>query len=454
MNIENIFSIFFYFSKILEKVLFYEIFGFPILVILLIFTALYFSFSLKFPSLRYFRRSMNSIVKGDGESSILKTTQSLFTSLSSVVGLGSIGGVATAIYVGGAGAIFWLVLMSFFSMNTTFAEVLLAMKYRNVDENRKSVECAPICYIREFFKSINFIKLGIFLSISYAVLYFIGLLGAEVYQIKETINILSGFEFLVKYKVILVVVFDVILLIIVYGGIARIAKIFEKLLPLVCGLYLLSVLIILLVNFNNIFSGISTIIAEAFRWKSLGGGILGSICAGVKRAVYTNEAGLGTSTTPYVASQSDNYIKQAGVGALNPFFVSIMCLLTGLAVVITGAYDGDLNGVLMVKEAFNSVSPWFVYVLIFEIVLISFSLSLSIIFYIQNIYLYIFGKKTLFVCYILQFFISMGAIFLDLSDIITMTDTLYLSMALPNIIGLFCARKEIKEICEKCEERL
>lgn len=453
MDIKSIFGVFLSFSEFLEKILFYEVFSFPVLVILLIFTALYFSFNLRFPSLKYFKKSINLLLNNSGDGGILRTTQSLFTSLSSVVGIGSIGGVATAIYLGGAGAVFWLVLMSFFSMNTVFAEVLLAMKYKNVNESEKTVECAPVSYIREFFKSINFIKLGIILSICYAVLYFVGLLGTEVYQIKETINILSEFKFLSNHKISLVIIFNLTLLVIAYGGISRIAKIFEKLLPFVCGLYLVSILIILLFNFSNIFDGIYIIVKEAFSLKSLGGGIMGSICAGVKRAVYTNEAGLGTSTTPYTANKSDNCIKQAGIGSLNPFFVSVMCLLTGLAVVITGVYDGGSNGVLMVKEAFSSVSHWFTYILVIEIILISFSLSLSSAFYIQNIYLYIFGKKTLIICYLLQLFISVSAVALDLNEIVVMADTLYLSIAIPNLICLFCARKKIKEIYTECREK-
>lgn len=447
----NIFNIFIYFSNLLEKILFYEILGFPILILLLIVAALYFSFSLKFPAVKHFKNAFNSMKSNENEDGLLKSTQSLFTSLSSVIGMGSIAGVATAIYIGGPGAIFWLVIIAFFAMNMSFAETLLAAKYKNVDKEQKSVECAPVSYIRGTFKDLNLKKFGIILSVIYAVLYFIGLLGTQAYQIEETVNLLTEFEIFMKYRVLIIILLDILILVIVYGGITKIAKIFDKSLPIVCSIYLISIFIILLFNITKIPGAILTIIKDAFTLQSATGGIIGAICTGVKRGIYSNESGLGSATTPYAAMKSNNYIKQAAIGALNPFFVSIICFLTGLVIIVSGTYlnvDGA-NGIILTKNAFATVFPWFPYILSIIILILSISICISSAFNAENVYLYYFSKKTIFIYILLQFSILMCGVFFDLNQIIDMADTLYLSIGLPNLICLFSARKIIKQIYQK-----
>lgn len=449
----KIFNLFLYLVKILEKIIFYEIYGFPILIIALIIAFLFFSFYLGFPALKLFKKSLKIISESNGseEGGLLKSKQSLFTSLASVVGVGCIAGVATAIYVGGIGSIFWLVITALFSTNMSFAENLLASKYKNVNEEQKTVECAPVSYIRNSFRDLNLAKIGLILSTTYAFLYFFGLLGTQIYQIEETVNLLAEFKFLANYKVLIAAVFDIVILCIIYGGITKIASIFDKLLPTVCGLYIISVCIILIYNITKIPLALLLIIKEAFKIKSITGGIIGALCTGIKRGVYCTEAGLGSSTTPYAAMKTDNPIKQAMLGSLNPIFVSIMCLFTGLAIVASGAYlsaNGG-NGIVLTKNAFDTVSHYFSYILTLVISLLTMSVCISSAFNAENVYLHYFGKKSLFIFFILQFLMLMGGAFLNLEEVIAIADTLYLSIAIPNLICMFFARKIIKEIYAK-----
>ncbi len=446
----KIFNTLLYLTKFLENILFYEVYGFPILIIGLISGFLFFSFYLKFPAIKYLKKSLKSISGADesGEGGLLKSKQSLFTSLASVVGVGCIAGVATAIYVGGAGSIFWIVITAIFSTNMSFAENLLAAKYKNVNEKEKTVECAPVSYIRGALKDLKLKKFGLILSSIYAFLYFMGLLGTQTYQIGETVNLLTEFEFLANYKILIAAIFDITILCIIYGGITKIASVFDKLLPAVCGLYIISVCIILLFNITKIPMALLIIIKEAFKIKSITGGIIGALCTGIKRGVYCTEAGLGSSTTPYAAMKADNPIKQAMMGSLNPILVSLLCLFTGLAIVVSGVYlkTDSGNGIVLTKNAFDTVSPWFSYVLTMVISLLTLSVCISSAFNAENVYLHCFGKKTLFIYFIMQFTMLMGGAFFKLDEVISIADTLYLSIAVPNLICMFIVRKTVKEI--------
>lgn len=456
----NFVDFFIRFGRLLDNILFHEFFGFPFLVLLLIAISIFFSFYLHFPNIKFFKFAIKNSIKdnktpSDKNNGLLKSKQSLFTSLSSVIGMGSIAGVATAIYVGGPGSIFWLIFMVLFSMNTSFAETLLAVKYRKINTEEKSIDCAPVSYIKGTMKDNGFLKFGIFLSAVYGVMYFIGLIGSQMYQVEEVVNLLTDFKLFKNSGITITILFDIFVLVVVYGGITKIAKMFEKLLPLVCGLYLFSVIIILIFNIKQIPLAFYTIIKEAFKLKSATGGIVGALCTGIKRGAYSNEAGLGAATTPYAAMESDNPIKQASIGSLNPFFVGIMCLATGLIIISSGVYSGNSNGIVLVSDAFGTVFSWFPYILSILIPLLSFSLCVSSTFNAQNVYQYYFGKKTNFIFIMVQFIMILTAAFVDLDEIIMLADTLYLSIALPNIICLFFSRNMIrdfyKENCAKIE---
>lgn len=449
------------FGHLLDNVLFYEFFGFPFLVLLLILNSIFFSFYLHFPNIKFIKFAIRNATKENDSSDsnnngILKSRQSLFTSLSSVIGMGSIAGVATAIYVGGPGSIFWLVFIVLFSMNTSFAETLLAVKYRKINTEEKSIDCAPVSYIKGAMKDNGMLKFGIFLSAVYGIMYFIGLIGSQMYQVEEVVNLLTDFKFFKNSSISITILFDILVLVVVYGGITKIAKVFEKLLPLVCGIYLFSVIIILIFNIKQIPLAFYTIIKEAFKIKSATGGIIGALCTGIKRGTYSNEAGLGAATTPYAAMESDNPIKQASIGSLDPFFVGIMCFATGLIIISSGVYSGNSssNGIVLVSDAFGTVFSWFPYILSILIPLLSFSLCVSSTFNAQNVYQYYFGKKTDFIFIIIQFIMILTAAFVNLDEIVMLADTLYLSIALPNIICLFISRKMIRDFYKENRVRI
>lgn len=437
-----------------EKIIFYEIFGFPLITILLLISSIFFSFYLGFPAIKLFKKSFKTLTKNDdtGNDSILNSKQSLLTSFSSIFGLGSIAGIGTGIYMGGAGAIFWLVVTTIFAMNLSFSEVFLAKKFKNQNLEDKSVECAPIRYIKDSLKEVNFVKLGIILSVIYGFLYFFGLLAIQMYQIKEATNIITEFNFFKDKQLYIVIIMEILLLLSTYKGITGLSKVFSKLMPIICALFLLSIFVILLVNITNIPNALLTIVTEAFKLKSITGGIIASISSGVRRLFFSAELGLGSSTTPLAATNTKNIIEESAKATLNPFFVAMLSFITGLAIISSGVYNPEtntLNGILLLKATFESVSPLLFYMLIIIVTLLSFTITAGITFSAQNIYNYCFGKKTTLVFVVIHFFCSIMTIYLNLTKVISIGDTFYLSLAIPNIICLFLTRKLIKDAYKK-----
>ncbi|MDR1494538.1 MAG: alanine:cation symporter family protein [Rickettsiales bacterium] len=437
--------------EILDEVIFYNIGGFPALILVLICTGLFFSFYLKFPNITLFKHSIREATKGSSDSGLLKSKQSLFTSLSSIIGMGSVAGVAMAVRIGGPGAVIWLMIMVLFSMNTSFAETLLAVKYKSVNMEDKSIDCAPVRYIKESLSEINLKSFGVFLATVYGIMYFIGLIGTQMYQVREVTSLLMQFGPLANAKFVITILFDIIVILVILGGITNVAKILEKLLPAICGSYLISVIVILLFNLKRLPLAIWVMLREAFRLKSATGGIIGALCTGVQRGTFSNEAGLGTATTPYAAMESDNIVKPAGLGSMNPLFVGIVCLATGLIIVSSGIYLNPAvsdSGIVMVKNAFSTAFSWFPYVLCVIIPMLSLSLCISSAFNAQNVYQHYFGKKTTIIYFLIQFLLILSSAFTNPEDVMKIADVLYMSIAIPNIICLLLVREIIKKTYE------
>lgn len=433
-----------------SDIIFYEVLGFPLIVILLLISSIFFSFYLGFPAIKLFKNSFKSLLKDENadKKTLLSSKQSLLTSFSTIFGLGSIAGIGTGIYMGGAGAIFWLLITTIFAMNLSYAEVFLAKKFKNQNLKDKSIECAPIRYIKDSLKEVNLVKLGIVLSFIYGFLYFISLLAIQMYQLKEATNIITEFDFFKNKGLYVVIIMEICLLLSTYKGITGLSKVFSKLMPVICVLFLLSISIVLLVNIMNIPKALFTIITEAFKIESITGGIIASISNGVRRLFFSAELGLGSSTTPLAASNTKNIVEESAKATLNPFFVAMLCFISGLAIISSGVYNPEtntLNGIVMLKATFESVSPILSFVLTIIVIMLSFTITAGITFNAQNIYNYRFGKNTTIIFVIIHILCSLMTVYLDLTKVVSIGDTFYLSLSIPNIICLFLTRKIIKK---------
>ncbi|MCZ6792886.1 MAG: alanine/glycine:cation symporter family protein [Planctomycetota bacterium] len=426
-----------------------------LVVIWLIFGSLAFTFLMGFINLRGFRHAID-LVRGrysdphsTGEVSHF---QALSAALSATVGLGNIAGVAYAVYVGGPGAVFWMVASAFFGMSSKFVECTLGQKYRLIDAQGR-VSGGAMHYLRRGMAELGWGKagvvLGVVLSVVFSLLCIGGSLGGgNMFQANQSYEALSSAVGLsAEYKVLGSLVYGVALAIsvglVIIGGIRRIATTASRIVPLMCGLYVLGSLYIILTNYGAIPEALGEIFSQAFSTDAVKGGFIGVLVIGVQRAAFSNEAGIGSAAIAHAAAKTDEPVREGLVSLLEPFIDTIVvCSMTGLAVVITGAYSdpqfqeiGSGEAAAITVKAWSTVSDWFPLVLAAATVLFAFSTLISWSYYGERCWAYLFGSgSTLVYKVIFLLFILMGAV-IKLGNVIDFSDMMILGMAFPNLLG-------------------
>ena len=423
----------------------------PFVVLWLIFGALFFTFRMGFINVRGFFHSLR-VVKGDyddpADAGEVSHFQALSAALSATVGLGNIGGVATAVAVGGPGAVFWMVLSGFFSMSSKFVECTLGQKYRRLDSTGH-VLGGPMQYLRAGLQELGWGKLGFFLSFVFALLC-IGASfgGGNMYQanqsweaIKEAVEFDEAGWWYHNGATVYGLTLAVLVGLVILGGIQRIAATAGKIVPLMCGLYLVGGLIILGMNFDKVGAAFQTIVSSAFGIDAVRGGALGVIIMGIRRAAFSNEAGVGSAAIAHSAAKTDRPVREGLVALLEPFIDTIVvCTMTGLVIVVTGVYEPHLGaekvaGASLTLNAFAEAGTAFKVVLGIATVFFAFSTMISWSYYGERCWAYIFGAKTtliyklIFLC-----FIYVGSV-ITLGNVMDFSDMMILGMALPNLLG-------------------
>lgn len=456
-------------SQAIQNVIFWgpEIAGttFPLIVMWLAAGALFFSIYLGFPNIRYARHAFGCLGNKYDEPDAKGQTsnfKSLSACLSATIGLGNIAGVAVAISLGGPGAAFWMLMLGIFGMGSKFAEVTLGHKYRIFPNSERPNEVAggPMYYLREAFTRHNLPKIGAAIAAIYAIACIGGAIGGgNMYQsnqvFEQVVHATGGTEsFLSEKGWLFGLMFAGLTGLVTLGGISSIAKVASKLTPIMAGFYTLCGLIVLAVNFQHIPSGVVTIFSSAFSLEAGIGGLIGAIIAGVKRAAFSNEAGLGTAAIIQASAKTNYSVRQGLVGGLGPFFDTvIVCMITALVIVISGAYDPtqDLQGVDLTSRAFETVLPWFDYALAVCVSLFAFSTIIVYSYYGEKCLGYLLGdKKIVAISFRLAFlvFVVIGSS-ISLGTVIDIADATFLSMAIPNLIGLYLLAPEIKKDMKK-----
>lgn len=438
--------------KIFGEVRQITIMGIPLLVAWLIVGAVFFTLKLRFVNLRLFKHSID-VARGkyydpDAPGTVTHL-QALFTAVAATVGVGNIGGVAIAVSVGGPGAVIWMMLASFFSMSTKFAEVTLGQKYRRYKNGH--LYAGAFYYLEDGFKERGYVRTGAFLGKLAAILCIGGAIGAGLmFQANQSVSIITdSFHLSSMSKFILILALSGTIGIILLGGIKRIAHLAEKIVPSMAVLYIISCLIILIINYNNILSAIGTMFNYAFTHNALYGGVIGAVIQGFKRAAFSNEAGLGSAPIAHAAAKTREPVREGSIALLEPFIDTIIiCFMTGIVIVVTGVYEGaDVNqgGVLLTRNAFATVSSWFPYILSPIVFLFAFSTMLTYSYYGQQAWLYLTNGKRVYLCHLLfMCFIFIGGS-IQLGIVIDFADILFLSMAVPNLIGLYVMSGNIKD---------
>jgi AGCS family alanine or glycine:cation symporter len=374
------------------------------------------------------------------------------------VGLGNIAGVAIAISIGGPGAPFWMILAGLLGMSSKFTECTLGVKYRKIDKNGV-VSGGPMYYLRDGLKKKGLKWLGLILSGLFAILVIGGSFGGgNMFQANQSFSQLTyiapGLEgYGAWYGVIVAILVGIVII----GGIKSIAKITDKIVPLMAVVYVGTALIIIFMNIDHTGDAFRLIFDGAFQADAMKGGIIGVLIVGFQRAAFSNEAGAGSAAIAHSAVKTDKPITEGFVALLEPFVDTVViCTMTALVLIFTNTYNNPLGleGAQLTSQAFGSVFSWFPYVLVVAIFLFAFSTMISWSYYGLKGFDYLFGdlfyklfgnrnvtKYTYFVMFL--GFIVVGSAS-NMGAVMDFSDMMILSMGFPNILGLLILAPEVR----------
>jgi AGCS family alanine or glycine:cation symporter len=415
----------------------------PPLLILLVGTGIYLTLRLgliqvfKLPlALRYLFSKDPDDKDGQGD---VSSFAALCTALAATIGTGNIVGVATAIKVGGPGALFWMWLAGFFGMATKYAECLLSVKYRVVDENGE-MSGGPMYYIERGLGNKWLAKAFAFFGIGVA-LFGIGTF-AQINSITEAVNLTFNVPILAT-----AIIITVLVALITLGGIKSISKAAEVIVPFMTVFYVASSIMILGLNIEALPSTIILVVKSAFTPTAATGGFLGAsvmlaIRSGVARGVFSNESGLGSAPIATAAAKTNSCVKQGLISMTGTFFDTIIvCTMTGLILIMTGQWQGNYAGASMTNMAFKQgLGGWGSYIVTIGLIFFAFTTILGWNYYGERCTEYLFGVKGIKPYrYIFILLVSVGA-FLKLDLIWILADIVNGLMALPNLIALIGLR--------------
>lgn len=456
-QIEVFFS---YINSGLGKVLFYPLplIQFPLILGVMVFGGLFFTIRYGFINVRLFKHAFD-ILRGkyDDPNHVgeISHFQALTSALSATVGLGNIAGVALAIQLGGPGAVFWMWVVAFFGMSMKLSSCTFSQLYRSVSEDGV-VLGGPMVYLKQAFAKRNWPKVGIFLGSFSAVATILGALGGgNLFQANQTYELLANqFPYLSDKPLIVGFVLMLLVGVVVWGGIKRIAEVTEKLVPSMLFFYVAGCLYVILGHFSLVPSMFKMIFVEAFVPDAMFvGGFIGVLIQGVQRGSFSNEAGVGTAAIAHAAAKTDQPIREGAVAMLGPFFDTIIiCSMTALTILITKVHlREDLAGLgaQMTAEAFATAGAFMPYVLTIATVVFAYSTIISYSYYADRAIRFLFGKKWLKPFQVLFLLFVFIAPTLSLREVIGFSDLMLLSMAMPNIIGMTFLSGEIKILIDK-----
>ncbi|NER12319.1 amino acid carrier protein [Leptobacterium flavescens] len=473
-----------------------KIFGYdiPIVVLLLVLGATFFTLYFRFPNIRLFPVAINTVrgkydeldhhgaeksdlavdgdvigtIKDESQEGEVSHFQALTTAVSGTVGLGNIAGVAVAIALGGPGATFWMIVCGLIGMSSKFVECTLGVKYRDVGEDG-TVYGGPMYYLSKGLKERGMGVFGKILGGLFAILC-VGASfgGGNAFQSNQAAAQLTGligisFE---TYGFWIGVIMAAIVAVVIIGGIKRIANVTEKIVPFMAGIYILACLVIIFSNFSFVDDAFGMIISGAFTPMAGLGGLVGVLIVGFQRAAFSNEAGAGSAAIAHSAVKTKYSASEGVVALLEPFIDTVViCTMTALVVIFYNsgdifAYGGDgggnvilnatgeaVGGVGLTSLAFDSVIPHFSKILTVAIVLFAFSTMISWSYYGLQSWKYLFGRgKGADLAYKLLFlaFVIIGAS-TTLNAVIKFSDAMILALVFPNMIGLFFLFPRVRE---------
>ena len=449
----------------MSSILFFPVMGFPLLVVWLVAGGIFFTLRLGFVNVRFFAHGI-MVARGkyskDSDPGEVTHFQALTAAVSATVGLGNIAGVAIAVSLGGPGAVIWMMIAGFFGMSAKFAEVTLGQAYRKIDAQGK-VSGGAFYYLQEGLAEHNFPRLGKVLAVAFAIFCIGGSLGGgNLFQSNQTVIILKDtYPLISDLDMILALVLAISVGIVLIGGIKRIAHVAEAIVPLMAFIYVTAAIVVLVTNADKIPDGLSFMFRSAFSNDAFAGGIAGALINGFKRAAFSNEAGLGSAPIAHAAAKTKEPVREGCVALLEPFIdTMVICLMTGLVITVTGVYasgDASAEGVTLTSQAFATVIDWFPMILSIAVALFAFSTMITWSYYGERAWGYLFGKKSIRLYHV----IFCAVVFIggvlqkdDINLVVDLSDLLLLSMAIPNMIGLYFLSNKVAKMLSEYNKKL
>ena len=460
-------------TNVIMKVIFFEIsFGgtsVPFVLIWLLAGAIFFTFYFKFINISGFRHALD-VVRGryDDPNDIGEVShfQALTAALSGTVGVGNIAGVAFAVSLGGPGATFWMIVAGLLGMSSKFVECTLGTKYRQ-ENSDGSVSGGPMYYLRDGLAKQGKAGLGKVLAVLFAIACIGGSFGGgNMVQInqatKQLIEVTGGEEasFLAGQSWIFGAIMAVLVGLIIIGGIKSIARVTDKVVPFMVGIYVLGALIVLGGNFTEIPAAFGLIISSAFSPEAAYGGLIGVLIVGFQRAAFSNEAGIGSASIAHSAAKTNEPVSEGIVALLEPFIDTVViCTMTALVIVISGygeigqetalglAQARDLQAIELTSSAFAQTMSWFPVVLSFAVILFALSTMISWSYYGLKSWTFLFGEsKMADLSYkaIFCMFVILGSA-ISAQSVFDFGDAMIFAMCFPNVLGLYFLMGEVKQ---------
>ncbi len=456
--------------------------GFPFIVLVLMCGGVVFTLMFRFINIRMFRHSID-VIRGKfdrpSDEGQISHFQALTSALSATVGLGNIAGVAVAIGMGGAGAVFWMWIIAFFGMSLKFVSCSFAQLYRRVDADGH-VLGGPMVYLEEGIKERypSVAWLGKVFGVSFAVFTIMAAFGGgNMFQANQTYSLVAdqfgwtaafeageiseGARFATALCVGITLAFFAGIVII--GGIKRIGVVTSKVVPLMCGFYCLVCLVIIGTNIGKVPTMLSEIFSCALNGQAMFGGFVGVLIMGAKRAAFSNEAGLGSAAIAHSAAKTDEPIREGTVAMIGPFIDTIVvCTMTALAILITGAHldpetgaaFADPQGIKITATAFSTLGQWVPWLLTIAVVIFAYSTLISWSYYGERSVEYLFGKAGIMPYRVVYVFIVIAGPVLSLKNVIGFADMMLFSMAFPNIIGLLLISGKLRPLVKDYVDRV
>ena len=410
----------------------------PPLLILLVGTGIYLTLRLRLLQISRLSRAFRLIfVSGEDHHGDVSSFAALCTALAATVGTGNIIGVATAIKVGGPGALFWMWLAAFFGMATKYAEGLLAIKYRSKDAHG-AIAGGPMHYILLGMGE-KWRPLAIFFAVAGVLVALLGIgTFTQVNSITEAMQNTIQLPPAVTASILAILV-----ALVIFSGIQSIARVSTKVVPFMAAIYILGTVTVLAVNLDRLLPTLQLVFSSAFSQTAAVGGFAGAtiqmaIQNGVARGVFSNESGLGSAPIAAAAAKTKEPVEQGLISMTGTFIDTlIICSLTGLTILVTGVWNSDLNGVRLTQAAFSTIFSSFGPVLLTVfLVLFAFTTILGWNYYGERCFEFLFGVKYIRLYRII--FVAMVLLggFIELEAVWVIADIVNALMALPHLIAL------------------